>query len=101
MARGLGHDPPLLLADEPTANLDHIQAETIIRLLQQLRSEGRSIVVSTHDARLVPIADRIVHMIPHNAQARASPTHQVTVAAGESVFEQGRRVRPRVRDRVG
>jgi putative ABC transport system ATP-binding protein len=34
VARGLGHNPPLLLADEPTANLDHIQAETIIRLLQ-------------------------------------------------------------------
>ncbi len=34
VARGLGHNPPLLLADEPTANLDHIQAEAIIRLLQ-------------------------------------------------------------------
>ena len=90
VARGLGHDPPLLLADEPTANLDHIQAETIIRLLQQLRSEGRSIVVSTHDARLVPIADRIVHLVPHNAQGE-QPAHQLTVAAGESVFEQGDR----------
>src|SRR6187431_2876079 len=68
VARGLGNNPPLLLADEPTANLDHIQAEAIIRLLQQLRSQGRTIVVSTHDARLVPIADRIVHLIPHDAQ---------------------------------
>jgi putative ABC transport system ATP-binding protein len=88
VARGLGHNPPLLLADEPTANLDHIQAESIIRLLQSLRDEGRMIVVSTHDSRLVPIADRIVQMVPDGAHDEVA-THQVTVAAGESVFEQG------------
>ncbi|HYN33703.1 MAG TPA: ATP-binding cassette domain-containing protein [Ilumatobacteraceae bacterium] len=88
VARGLGHNPPLLLADEPTANLDHIQAEAIIRLLQSLRDDGRMIVVSTHDARLVPIADRIVHMVqPEQHEER--PTHDVTFAAGESIFEQG------------
>ena len=88
VARGLGHNPPLLLADEPTANLDHIQAEAIIRLLQSLRDDGRMIVVSTHDARLVPIADRIVQMVPDGPTEEVA-THQVTVAAGESVFEQG------------
>jgi putative ABC transport system ATP-binding protein len=88
VARGLGHNPPLLLADEPTANLDHIQDEAIIRLLQQLRSEGRSIVVSTHDARLVPIADRIVQMVPDTAEAE-QPTHQVSFTSGQSIFEQG------------
>lgn len=88
VARGLGHNPPLLLADEPTANLDHIQAEAIIRLLQSLRDDGRMIVVSTHDSRLVPIADRIVHMVPPD-QHEERPTHDVSFAAGESVFEQG------------
>jgi putative ABC transport system ATP-binding protein len=88
VARGLGHNPPLLLADEPTANLDHIQAEAIIRLLQGLRDEGRMIVVSTHDSRLVPIADRIVHMVPPD-QHEERPTHDVSFAAGESIFEQG------------
>jgi putative ABC transport system ATP-binding protein len=88
VARGLGSDPPLLLADEPTANLDHIQAEAIIRLLQQLRSEGRTIVVSTHDARLVPIADKIVKMVPDSADVEY-PTRTVEFTAGQSVFEQG------------
>jgi putative ABC transport system ATP-binding protein len=88
VARGLGHNPPLLLADEPTANLDHIQAEAIIRLLQALRDDGRMIIVSTHDARLVPIADRIVHMVPPD-QHEERPTHDVMYAAGESIFEQG------------
>jgi len=88
VARGLGQDPPLLLADEPTANLDHIQAEAVIRLLRDLRDEGRIIVVSTHDARLVPIADRIVQMVPDHGDEDV-PTHEVRLRAGESVFEQG------------
>ena len=88
VARGLGHNPPLLLADEPTANLDHIQAEAIIRLLQSLRDDGRMIVVSTHDSRLVPIADRIVQMVPPD-QHEERPTHDVSYSAGDSIFEQG------------
>jgi putative ABC transport system ATP-binding protein len=88
VARGLGHDPALLLADEPTANLDHIQAEAVIRLLQGLRDQGRVIVVSTHDARLVPIADRIVQMVP-DVDADARAVTKVSFGAGSSVFEQG------------
>lgn len=88
VARGLGQDPPLLLADEPTANLDYIQAETVIRLLRELKAQGRVIVVSTHDARLVPIADQVVQMAQGGVQAEA-PVHEITVAAGTSIFEQG------------
>jgi len=88
VARGLGHDPKLLLADEPTANLDHIQAEAIIRLLQGLRDDGRMIVVSTHDARLVPIADRIVQMVPPHGEPE-QPVQQLSFDAGHSIFEQG------------
>ena len=88
LARGLGHRPPLLLADEPTANLDHIQAEAIIRLLRTIRSEGHLIVISTHDARLVPIADRIVHMVP-DVDENASGPAQLSLPAGTSLFEQG------------
>ena len=88
VARGLGHDPKLLLADEPTANLDHIQAEAIIRLLQGLRDDGRMIVVSTHDARLVPIADRIVQMVPPHGEPE-QPVQQLSFGAGHSIFEQG------------
>jgi putative ABC transport system ATP-binding protein len=90
VARGLGQDPPLLLADEPTANLDFIQAEAVIRLLRELRDQGRIIIVSTHDARLLPIADRVIQMAPDQAHGDP-PTHQVSVAAGDLVFEQGDR----------
>ena len=88
IARALAHDPPLVLADEPTANLDFIQAESVIRLLRDLRSSGRLIVVSTHDQRLVPIADQVVAMVTeHRDDTR--PPQRVEYAAGESIFEQG------------
>jgi putative ABC transport system ATP-binding protein len=88
IARALAHDPPLVLADEPTANLDFIQAESVIRLLRDLRSSGRLIVVSTHDQRLVPIADQVVAMVTeHRDDTR--PPQRVEYAPGESIFEQG------------
>lgn len=90
VARGLAADPPMLLADEPTANLDYIQAEGIISLLRDLRRDGRLIIVSSHDDRLVPIADRVVHLLPEHDSAE-QPAHIVEVAAGEVVFEQGTR----------
>jgi putative ABC transport system ATP-binding protein len=89
VARGLARNPPLLLADEPTANLDHIQAEAIIRLLQELRGQGRAIVVSTHDARLVPIADRIIEMVPEAVDAdRSLVGTNIELAPGEVLFHQ-------------
>lgn len=91
VARGLGRRPPMLLADEPTASLDHIQAEGIIRLLRNLRDAGRVIVVSTHDARLVPIADKIVKMVPEHDEDATHVIGERSFAAGESIFEQGDR----------
>jgi putative ABC transport system ATP-binding protein len=89
VARGLARNPPLLLADEPTANLDHIQAEAIIRLLQDLRGQGRAILVSTHDARLVPIADRIIDMAPETAETdTALVGTTIDLDAGEVLFHQ-------------
>ena len=88
VARGLIGDPALLLADEPTANLDHVQAEAVISLLRELRSEGRVIVVSTHDARLVPVADRIVRM-GSDAEASEDPPTAVEYTAGETIIRQG------------
>jgi putative ABC transport system ATP-binding protein len=88
IARGIVHEPTLLLADEPTANLDYVQAEAIIRLLRELRDQGRIIVISTHDARLVPVADTTVQMAADVETADGAP-QSVSYAAGEVVFEQG------------
>jgi putative ABC transport system ATP-binding protein len=90
LARALALDPPMVLADEPTANLDYVNAESIISLLRNLRSEGRLIIVSTHDQRIVPIADRVVHMVAEPGSASAL-SQRVQYAAGERIFEQGSR----------
>lgn len=88
VARGLVRDPLLLLADEPTANLDYVQAESVISLLRELRDDGRVIVVSSHDSRLVPIADTLHEMAPA-AEPHEGPVIEVTLSAGTSIFEQG------------
>lgn len=89
VARGLVADPPLLLADEPTANLDLISAEAVISLLRRLRESGRTIIISTHDNRLLPAIDRIVEMAPKSDQEEPSVPELVTLGAGETLFRQG------------
>lgn len=89
VARGLVADPPLLLADEPTANLDLISAESVISLLRRLRESGRTIIISTHDNRLLPAIDRIVEMAPKVDDEDTAAPESVTLDAGETLFRQG------------
>jgi putative ABC transport system ATP-binding protein len=86
----LAHDPALLLADEPTAHLDYIQVESILRALRELASPGRVVIVATHDERLLPLADRVVEMTPR-APSDAQIVKQLVLEAGQTVFEQGDR----------
>ena len=64
IARALVHEPPLVVADEPTAHLDHIQVEGVLTLLRGLATPGRLVLVSTHDDRLTHIADRVIELVP-------------------------------------
>jgi putative ABC transport system ATP-binding protein len=57
-ARALANDPPLLLADEPTGNLDAVNAQKIVEILGMLKNEGKTVIVSTHDERIVQLASR-------------------------------------------
>jgi putative ABC transport system ATP-binding protein len=58
IARALMNDPPLLLADEPTGNLDSAAGESVMMLLAELHRDGRTIVVVTHDEATAAFADR-------------------------------------------
>ena len=61
VARALANDPPLLLADEPTANLDASRGRDLARLLRRLADDdGRSVVIVSHDDRLREVADRVL-----------------------------------------
>lgn len=58
IARALVNDPPLLLADEPTGNLDSGASQEIMNILQELQREGRTIVMVTHDDTIAAYASR-------------------------------------------
>jgi putative ABC transport system ATP-binding protein len=88
VARAIALDPPLILADEPTAHLDYIQVEEVLRLIHGLGSGERIVVVATHDSRLLPLADRVVEMAPQTIAVNRAP-ETVRLQAGTVVFEQG------------
>jgi putative ABC transport system ATP-binding protein len=89
IARALVHDPPLLLADEPTAHLDYVQVEGVLRLLRSLARPGRVVVVSTHDDRLIPLADRVVELVPRGERRVVEGPKRMTFDEGELLFRQG------------
>ncbi|TAH52898.1 MAG: ABC transporter ATP-binding protein [Chloroflexota bacterium] len=62
VARALVNDPPILLADEPTGNLDSANAEGIIVLLRELADAGKTILLITHEANLAHAAHRTIVM---------------------------------------
>jgi putative ABC transport system ATP-binding protein len=88
IARALSLDPPLVLADEPTAHLDYIQVEGVLRLLREIADSGRIVVVSTHDERLIPLADRVVAMSPKAVDGEEAE-EELTLVEGEILFSQG------------
>ena len=62
IARALVHSPSLLLADEPTGNLDTATGDHILQLLRQIARSGTAIVMATHSAEAASLTDRIVRM---------------------------------------
>jgi len=89
VARAIALDPMLILADEPTAHLDFIQVEEVLRLIRSLAEGDRVVVVATHDSRMLPLADRVIELTPIAAASSATrPPETVRLKAGEVLFEQ-------------
>ncbi len=64
IARALLNEPKVVLADEPTGNLDAQTGETVFRLLREINERGgRTIVIATHDQKLAQLCDRVVRMV--------------------------------------
>jgi putative ABC transport system ATP-binding protein len=62
IARALSNDPLVVLADEPTGNLDSAATLDVLRLLDSLRAAGQTLVIVTHDERIAATADRLISM---------------------------------------
>jgi putative ABC transport system ATP-binding protein len=86
IARALVGHPAIVLADEPTGNLDSVTGESILELLQQLNADGATIIVITHDNDLAARLDRQVHVRDGRivsdrglTDSRQAPTHPTAV----------------------
>jgi putative ABC transport system ATP-binding protein len=86
LARMLANDPAVILADEPTGNLDPETSQQIIGFLEEFNGEGRTIVMVTHDPRAAERAKRIVRLkdgaiTNHDAVAKAEDLHEQSSSA--------------------
>ena len=101
IARGLVHQPRLVLADEPTAALDEQSGRTVVELLQKLaREKQTTIVIVTHDNRILDVADRILTLVDGSIRSDALVKEAAIITqmlAKCKVFE---RVTPRTLTRV-
>lgn len=74
IARALMNDPTLILADEPTGALDSVTGDEILDLLQALSSDGRTVMIVTHEARAASYASRSIRLLDGRiAQGERSP----------------------------
>jgi putative ABC transport system ATP-binding protein len=80
VARALAGQPLILLADEPTGNLDSANGEAVMELLRELHRNGATICIVTHDARYARHADRSIHLFDGRVVEESSPT--ATTATG-------------------
>jgi len=62
IARALINDPEILLADEPTGNLDSKTGEEVLRIFEELHQEGKTIIIITHDENIVKITEKVIRI---------------------------------------
>src|SRR5215469_1839280 len=76
IARALINDPHIVLADEPTGNLDAVNEEIVLRQLRELHAQGRTIIMVTHDPVVARLADRLLEL--HHGQIASQETFSMS-----------------------
>jgi putative ABC transport system ATP-binding protein len=84
LARALANEPGLLLADEPTGNLDSASARDVLRLLRRTHEAGQAILMVTHDGKVASLADRVIclfdGMVADDARVIPAPRRSTAVS---------------------
>jgi ABC-type lipoprotein export system ATPase subunit len=77
VARALAPEPDVVLADEPTAELDHEAANIVIQALREVSQQGGGVILASHDPRVLQVADRVVALRAGRLVAEGSPAEVV------------------------
>jgi putative ABC transport system ATP-binding protein len=72
IARALANDPVIILADEPTGNLDSKSGEEILKILDNLHSQGKTLIIVTHDENIASRAQRTIHLLDGGIERESS-----------------------------
>jgi ABC-type lipoprotein export system ATPase subunit len=91
IARALVNDPPIIIADEPTGNLDSVTAETIFQLFEKLVAQGKTVVMVTHDHSLTPRFSR--HLRISDGELVDPQFNSAPISLGELEVKQAQTVR--------
>jgi putative ABC transport system ATP-binding protein len=86
IARSLVNDPLMILADEPTGNLDTRTGQEVLDLINHLNTEGKTIVLVTHDERVAGRAHRVLHM--RDGLVEREVTNRILAGSGEKAATQ-------------
>lgn len=86
VARSLVNDPPLILADEPTGNLDSNSGNSIMSLLSEMHQNGRTVLVVTHDPRMTHFATQTVYMMDGKIVSEAEYQAMANLAAAQTTL---------------
>ncbi len=84
IARALGNDPQLVLADEPTGNLDTASSAAIMQLLSELHHSGRTVLVVSHDPRMLYFATHTTYLLDGRIVSEDEYNHASMLATGQT-----------------
>jgi putative ABC transport system ATP-binding protein len=94
IARALANDPPLLMADEPTGNLDSKTADRVFTLFTDLVAQGKTFIMVTHDVELARRMPRLIEVhdgVLYEQNGHATPSPEAAAAAPSSLTDPGPR----------
>jgi putative ABC transport system ATP-binding protein len=86
IARALINDPKIILADEPTGNLDALNEEIVLRLLREFHAQGRTIIMVTHDPVVASLGDRRIEL--HHGEISEEPSGMTNEQLYDEVLEE-------------